>query len=355
MANQEELDKSEQPSPHKLERARERGSFVRSQDTTFALVLAAAAGGTYALGERTLAAAARLTVGGLRLGIEAPPFGARIMSLGADALALAAPLIFLFLIAALVGAGIQARGVLSAEPLKPDFSRLNPAQGLKRLFSLRALLDLGRSLLKLAASGALLGFWLHHRFAEVLGLAHRAPRRIAAEAVSLVGELLSLLALLYVGFALLDWLVARWDFMRQMRMSKRELKDEFKEREGDPRIKQRQRELRNEVVRRARSLARVPAASAVVTNPTHFAVCIEYDEANDPAPRVTAKGRGIQAWLIRSIARRACVPVVENPPLARALFRAVDEDAYIAAEHYGAVAKILLWVAATRPRKAGAR
>ncbi|MBZ8144087.1 hypothetical protein CLD22_30420, partial [Rubrivivax gelatinosus] len=179
------------------------------------------------------------------------------------------------------------------------------------------MLELARTLLKLCVSAALLWFWGRQHLHDVLRVSSQNPGQIVAGALALVAQLMLCFTIIYIALATIDWLIARWDFMKQMRMSKREVKDEFKEREGDPRIKQRLRELRVELLRRARSLARVPAASVVVTNPTHIAVCIEYDERRDPAPRVSARGQGLQASLIRTLANRHGVAIVENPPLAR--------------------------------------
>lgn len=353
-----DFDKSEAPTAHKLDRARDRGAFTRSQDTTYVVLLAAATAAAFALGLRTLAALADLLRYGLSAAVSRSPtnsFTPYFIAEVSEAAVLVAPLIFVFALAALIGSAVQARGVFTAETIKPDFSKLNPANGLKRLFSLRSLLELARTLLKLCFSAALLWFWGRQHLHDVLRVSSQNPGQIVAGALALVAQLMLCFTIIYIALAAIDWLIARWDFMKQMRMSKREVKDEFKEREGDPRIKQRLRELRVELLRRARSLARVPAASVVVTNPTHIAVCIEYDERRDPAPRVSARGQGLQASLIRTLANRHGVAIVENPPLARGLFRSTADGDFIGPEHYGPVAKILLWIAAVRrPAKAKA-
>jgi flagellar biosynthetic protein FlhB len=173
--------------------------------------------------------------------------------------------------------------------------------------------------------------------------------------VSLLGGLLALAAGCVLVFALLDWSFSRWEFMRRMRMSKRELKDEHREREGDPRIKTRLRELRLELAKRSRSIARVKSADVLLTNPTHYAVALQYVHGRMPAPMVLAKGAGELARRMRSEARRCGVPVVEHAPLTRALFAAVEPDDYVPESEFAQVARILRWVYAARDRVPSSR
>jgi flagellar biosynthetic protein FlhB len=159
---------------------------------------------------------------------------------------------------------------------------------------------------------------------------------------------MALLAGITLAFALLDWVFNRWNYLRQMRMSRRELKDEHKEREGDPRIKKRLRELRLQWLKRSQQLSKVRNADVLLTNPTHVAVALEYRNGEMPSPKITARGAGELARRMRVEARRRSVPVVENAPLARALFALRESEVFVPEEHFTQVARILRWVYAAR-------
>jgi len=171
----------------------------------------------------------------------------------------------------------------------------------------------------------------------------------------LLRSALPLLAGIIAAFALLDWGFNRWDYMRQMRMSRREMKDEHKEREGDPRVKNRRRQLRIEWLKRVRQLAKVRNADVLVTNPTHVAVALEYRHGEMPAPQITARGTGELALQMRREARRHSIPIVENPQLARALFAARESQVYVPQEQFHQVARVFRWVFAAREHRSGAQ
>jgi flagellar biosynthetic protein FlhB len=347
-----DVNKSEQPSIHKLEKARKKGAFARSQDFGVLVLLALLAAMTFALGDRLLSDLSHLMRQGLgavtRSTTESASLEVMMGREAAAALSAAVPFMFLLWIAMAVAGAVQAKGVFTFEPLNPDFSRLNPAQGIKRVISLRSVFDLGRSVFKLCFTLVLAWFWWFQHRAGIFQAVMFTPAYFAKRILATTGSLLLALVLIY-GFATaLDWALARWTFLRQMRMSKREVKDEHKEREGDPRIKQRLRELRAEMLRKARALAKVPKSDFVVTNPVHFAVCLSYDETADQAPRVVAKGQGMHARLIRTIAHRSGVPVLCNPPLARELFASATEGSYIQVAQYAAVARILFWLSSVQ-------
>jgi flagellar biosynthesis protein FlhB len=351
-APREELDRNEPATAYKLDKAHERGSIVRSADVTFAVVLLAATAVAYGLAESAMRNASGLFAFALRQ-IDRDAFSAPL-ALGLtgavfwQALQLAAPLLAVIWFAATLTAALQARGVFTSEPLKPDFNRLNPAAGFKKLFSVRSLHELLRSSIKLAVLGAAGFGWGLHHLRDFVAAAAFGPSRLLHLGVSLLGSALALCAGLFVVFAILDYGFNRWEFLRQMRMSKREVKDEHKDREGDPRIKARLRELRMEMTRRARSIARVKDADVLLTNPTHYAVALQYTHGRMPAPMVTAKGAGEMAARLRAEARRCGVPVVEQPPLTRAIYAEVEADGYVPEAQFAQVARILRWVYAAR-------
>jgi flagellar biosynthesis protein FlhB len=259
-----------------------------------------------------------------------------------------APLFIGIALAAVLANLAQTGPVFSAKPLTPDFSRVNPAQGFKRLFSLRLLFESGKSVLKLLLMGAALALTVTYllpaapAFSQVHGAAYL--RLLTDLTGSLMSRMLGVLLLI----ALVDLLFVRREFARRMRMSRRELKDEFKQREGDPRIRQRIRELRLEMLKRSRSLRRVSEADVLVTNPTHVAVALQYRHGTSPAPQVIAKGTGGLAHKMRDLAFTHRVPVVQSPPLARALYQEVENDGFVPEHWYPQVAKILVWVMAAR-------
>jgi flagellar biosynthetic protein FlhB len=359
MAEQKsDLDANEPATQFKLDKARERGSIVRSADATFAVVLTVCVACVYGLGASVIEGVALLCRRALSLAsrddLTQASALAYVGALGGQALRLIAPTVFVLWIAALFAAALQARGVFTAEPLKPDFSRLNPANGIKRIFSLKALHELWKTALKLAVIAMAMTLWGWHHLDDILGLSAQTPRASERSGISLIGSALTLLAGLMIVFAFIDWTLNRWDYLRQMRMSKREIKDEHKEREGDPRIKSRLRELRLAWLKRARQLAKVRSADVLLTNPTHYAVALEYRHGQMPAPMITARGAGEMAQRMRREARRREVPIVENPLLARALFALHESQAFVPAEHFEQVARVLRWVYAARTRSPAA-
>jgi flagellar biosynthesis protein FlhB len=355
---QTDLDRSEAASPFKLQKAHDRGSIFRSMEVTFAVVLLALTACAYGLGESTLRRAGQLLFAGLsmsgRPSLEPQGALSAVWLLAVAAAQVVAPLLFVVWIAATGAAALQARGVFSAEPLRPDFSRLNPAQGFKKLFSLRSLIDLMRNAVKLLVLGVAAVLWGTDHLGDMLSMQQLPVRAQAALGLRLVAGGLGMVATLYIVFALFDWLFNRWDFGRQMRMSKREMKDEHKEREGDPRIKGRLRELRQEWLRKARTASQVKGADVLVTNPTHYAVALHYRHGQTPAPVIQARGIGELALRMREAARRHGVPIVENPPLARALYKVPGETPFVPEAQFHDVARILRWVYAARRGTHGA-
>lgn len=353
---QQDLDRNDPASDFKLEKARRRGSIAKAQEAGFAFLLLVAVG---LIHTQSLPIAKRFGVLVTQaLAMSSSATGERTTMLRLSwilfsnaALAMAAVLAILWLAGFGFGA-LQAHGVFSTEPLKPDFNRLSPATNLKRLFSLRALYDSGRIGLKLVVLGLSAFVWGLVHAVDLLVLSGMPALALLHRLIDLLGSLLTTVAATYAGVASIDWMYSRWEFQRQMRMSKREVKDEHKEREGDPRIRARLRELRAEWAKRAKSVRKVGAADVLLTNPTHVAVALEYRHGEMPAPRLLAKGSGELARRMREEARRRQVPVVQNPPLARALFAEVGQDAFIPEHHFTQVARILRWVYAAR-RQAG--
>jgi flagellar biosynthetic protein FlhB len=354
---EQDLDRSEAATPFKLHQAREKGQTPRSTEAVGCVVFVAAAGWLAASGLDAWHALVRLARLPLLRAGDAAQQGLAwplVRELAAGAALALWPLFLALLVGAVVGSVAQTGFVFSLEPLRPDFTRLHPAQGFRRMFSLRTLFDAARACVKLALLATVA--WLALRsllpgFAAIASVpASGFVQVLLADAAALAWKM----ALALVVVALMDLVFTRREFARRMRMSRRELKDEYRNREGDPRIRGRLRELRREMLRRSQSLKNTREADVVLTNPTHYAVALRYAHGEMPAPRVVAKGAGQLAAAMREIAARHRVVVVQNPPLARRLFREAALDEYIPASFHAEVARVIVWVLAARQQKTGA-
>jgi flagellar biosynthesis protein FlhB len=332
-------DRTEAATPRRLEKAREEGNVPLSRD---AVGFASLAGATLAavialppLGGELL----RLMQGLLAGAHLRDPFAAMRELLPALLLA-AAPVAAGALLAACVATLVQTGFLLRLAALQPDLSRLNPASALRRLFSLDSLVELLRSVLKLGLIGAAL--W-HTLDLEALQQAlHRNAGGVLEAAARQALRLMAAALIVYALFGAADLAWVRFRHLRRLRMSREDLREEMRESEGDPHIKARQRQIRQQRARR-RMLAAVPKATVVITNPTHYAVALAYEAGQSAAPKVLAKGVDSLALRIRAVAEQNGVPIVENPPLARALHR-LEPETEVPPEHWQAVAEVISYV-----------
>lgn len=348
-------DKSQAATPHKLREARKRGQVAKSVEANYAAVLAALVGICFAAGpsiaHRVLDVSRHALEQGARNGWGSDNVAAWLTGLLVDALGAIAPLLLALALAAIAANVSQVGGVFSFDPVTPDFNRLNPATGAQRLFSLRALYDAARSLLKLAVLSIVAWGAMRNLLPDLYRLSYIDAHGHAAFILRDVGPLLFKLFLAVLLIALVDLVYSRWDFARNMRMSHRDITDEHKQREGDPRIRSRLRQLRTEMLKQARSARRVPEADVLITNPTHIAIALSYRHGEMPAPKLLAKASGKLALKMREAARAHAIPVVENRPLARELFKRADTDQYVPEDLYPRVARILIWVYAMRRQR----
>lgn len=347
MADQDaaQEDKTEDPSERRLRDAAEKGDVPRSADVNAVFVL-----GAFALfismagpGSASFAALGRAFIGQIgstgSAGVDI--LAASTQFLLAASLLLLLPLALLF-VAGLASGMVQHAPVFSVEPLMPQWSRLSPMQGFERIFGRRARLHAAKGFIRVVALGAALFFtlWpLRGFLAATTGSA--APLLPGLIQDVLLRVLLSAL-ILYAAFAVLDYLHEWHEWKQRLRMTREEAKQERKSDEGHPEIKARMRRIGTQRVRK-RMMAAVPQATVVIANPTHFAVALRYETGMD-APVCIAKGLDHLALRIRSLAEDNRVPVIENPPLARALYASVDLDQPIPVEHYRAVAEIIGFV-----------
>jgi flagellar biosynthetic protein FlhB len=336
--------RTEEPTPRKLQQARERGEVVKTQDLSSLASLAAAAtvvalgGGWFCrklMGELTPFLAhpdAFSLENGGGVAVARMATMAALPVLGSVLLAAAA--------AGIAGNVLQTGLMFTPEKLLPDFSKLSPAAGFKRIFSIDGLMQFLKSLAKVSVTGWLVWWVLKPHLIELQDLTRMEPVAMLVFAVDIIKRLVFAVTALLLGIAGADWMWQRQRFMKRMRMTKEEVKEDFKQSEGDPHIKARLRRMRVERSRR-RMIQAVPTATVVVMNPTHYAVALKYDAGETPAPLCVAKGVDSLALKIRAIAEEAGVPIIEDPPLARALYATVEIDDIIPPAHYEAVAKII--------------
>ena len=241
-------------------------------------------------------------------------------------------------------------GVLASQAIGFNFERINPVSGFKSLFSLTAVFELIKSILKLAIIAGVSYFIVMKYFPYILKLFGVNPKYLAFSFKIFLKDFVSKLLILLVFLGILDWLYARWDLEKKLRLTRKELKEEIKQTEGDPWVKAKIRQKQREMARK-RMLAEVPKADVVITNPTHYAVALKYEFGKAPAPQVVAKGKDFLAQKIKEIAIENKVPIYEDPPLARLLYEKVDIGEYIPQELYQVVAKVLAYIYKLKNKK----
>jgi flagellar biosynthetic protein FlhB len=347
MAEESKDQKTEQPSQTRLDQAKSRGEGPQSRELNHWFVI-----GTATLVILVFAPhLAETTIVNLRNFIarpqDIPDNAASLQSVMAEtvestALSLLVPMVLL-LIGAVAGTLFQTGIVFSWSPLIPRFSKVSPVSGFHRLFSVRALVEFLKNLAKLGIIGTVAFLVLRPVFPTIEDMVFLQPAQLVGEIRHLVLHLAFAIFATLTIVMLADIIYQRFAFVARLRMSRQELKDESKQNEGDPLIKQRIRQIR--VARaRQRMMANVPKADVVITNPTHFAVALKYNPAEMAAPVCVAKGQDLIALKIREVATKNKISIVENPPLARALHASVEIDEPIDPEHYKAVAEIISYV-----------
>ena len=345
--------KTEEPSARKLEQAREKGDVPKSQEVTTLFILGAGAAALAFMAGPMAGAVARMARGHYdrldQYTISGPALLDMMGRLLTELVGVFAVFALLMIVAAAAGNLAQTGFVVSAEKIKPKLSKLSPISGLKKMFGVQGLVNLGKGVAKMAIVGAILFIilWpdrenamqmLYWDLERVLPFAHAEAKKMAFAVVAAVAVM-----------AAIDYAYQRHEFYKRNRMSKQEVKDEYKQTEGDPTVKAKIRQVRQERAQQ-RMMASVPDASLVIANPTHYAVALRYERGQQGAPLCVAKGVDDVALRIRELAEAHDVPVFENPPLARALFGSVEIDEEIPLEHYQAVAKLISAIFARAPR-----
>jgi flagellar biosynthetic protein FlhB len=352
MADQE-MDRSQPASPYKLQKAREKGQVAKSTDVVSVTVLAIAViylhwRGWGNIRENFEFDRALLLFAG-RIDLNDAVFWHLAGHMAWHFIALLGPLFIALMLAAAAANLLQCGAVLSFHAVKPDWERINPANGIKRVFSLQLLFNALRSCLKLLFLVLVVYFSLKNiSKQQFFGLAEMSATGYLKTALAKLASLGMNMVLLLAGIAALDLVFSKRQFAKKMRMSRRELRDEIKNREGDPRIRSRLRQLRREMVRRSQAVQNTRNADVLITNPTHLAIALRYVHGEMESPQLVAKGAGALAGVMRRVARNNNIPVVENRPLARKLFREVDLEQHVPPSLYAEVARIIVWVFALR-------
>jgi flagellar biosynthetic protein FlhB len=346
-------EKTEAPTPRRRQEAREEGNIPRSTDLTAALMLLGAVLLLGMFGRRMFGAMESMVASMLNPGdpmVKVGDLGPLISSGLHFAAQMLAPIALGVMVLGVVANMVQVGFSLTGKPLVPKFSKISPVRGLKQIFSLRGLVRLGMSMAKVAAVSAIAIMLIIDDFPLVLALIHLESLPLLAAAGGLVYALAIKIALLLLVLAIIDYSYQKWQHEQDLRMSKQEIKEEYKKMEGDPLVKQRRARVARQLAMQ-RMAYDVPKADVIVTNPTHFAVALKYDSTNMAAPKVIAKGADFMAMRIRQIAAANEIPIVERPPLARTLYRHVAVGQEIPAQHYAAVAEILAYVYRLSGRK----
>jgi len=353
----QDRERTESPSQRRLDEARRKGQVPRSRDLGAASVVLVGGIGAYVLAPWLFSRVLALMHDGLTLSrldlMDGSTLLAHLEHALAQALLAAAPLLALLLAAAVLAPLMIGGWAFSSETLAPDFSRLNPVSGLGRVFSLRGLIELGKALARFLVVALVTVVVFSKQFRSFAGLGAEPVPLGILHAFRLIGMALIALGGALAVIALIDVPLALWQHQRALRMTRQELRDEHKETEGSPEIKARVRRVQQQQARK-RMMQQVPKADVVITNPTHYAVALRYDEPRMRAPIVVAKGVELIALTIRDIAREHKVPIVEAPPLARALHASCELGGEIPAQLFAAVAKVLIYVYQLRAARRGA-
>ena len=349
MAEESSVDqKTEEPSAKRIQDAEEKGNFAHSRELTSAFVLLAAilsfamAG---AFSTRHLMATWHHLFTQFHV-IQPNLQGMRELLAWVmdNSFTILSPILFSIMLGGIVANLVQTGGVrFSMHPLLPRFHKMNPGKGFKRLFSRNSLMELFKSVFKVTLISLIAYLTIKGRFDEIPPMMGKSVGQILIIMGEMALEIMINVLVAMIFLAFLDYMFQRFTYLKNLRMTKQEVKDERKDTEGNPQIKQRVRSAQMEMMKR-RMMSAVPGADVVITNPTHISVAIQYDQENSDAPMVVAKGKGVIAEKIRELAKEHDIPIVEDKPLARLLFKTVDIGQFIPGHLYKAVAEILAYV-----------
>ncbi len=349
-------EKTEQPTDKKLSDARRRGQMPRSRESGTFFVLMSGVLGLWFMGPYIGNGLRHVIISSMSLTRD------QVFTLDEmgrvfrqDIIEIALPLLGFILIimaCALIGNLLIGGYNFSWEAMMPKFSKLSPLSGIKRVFSVRSLMELIKSIAKIAFIGAFCYFALSGRAPDILRLAFINPGQAIHEAINLIFQFMVIIVCALIPIVLMDVPFQKWNYIQQLRMTKQEVKDEYKDAEGNPQIKSKIKQKQFQMAA-ARMMQKVPKADVVVTNPTHYAVALQYDPDGTTAPILVAKGVDEVAQKIIFVAREVGVPVIPLPPLARSLYYTTELDHQIPRGLFKAVAQVLAWVLGMKAYREG--
>lgn len=347
MSGDSEEEKTESATPHRLEKAREEGQVPRSRELTSVLMLVAGLGILWMGGESMAHKIGQLLAQGLVFNHSVVSDTSQMLHL-IGRLFVQAVYTLLPMMAGLVLVAIAAPmllgGVLiSGKAIKFDVGKMNPIKGLAKLVSAQTATELVKSILKAVLVGCVTWLYVSHNWPEMMRLISQSPYTALASSLNMIAMCCVLVVLGLSPMVGFDVFWQLYSYYKGLRMTRQEIRDEYKQQEGDPHVKGRIRQQMRAAARR-RMMADVPKADVIVTNPTHYSVALQYDERKMSAPKVVAKGAGEVALRIRELGKEHRIPVLEAPPLARALYRHSEIGQHIPGTLYAAVAEVLAWV-----------
>ncbi len=357
--DEDQSSKTHDPTERRLRQLRDDGNVPHSREVNnlfavLGMVAVAALLGPWAMNQLLQMGASVLQNAGTMPLEDTAATGVVMTSTGMSFFTAMLPVFGLMMLLGIGGSWIQNGGVFSSKPVEPSLSKISLIEGFKRMFSLKSVAELLKSFVKMVVIGWAMVWVAWQRRDELLGLMDSPLPVMLARLSDLTLRLLGIVVAIMAVLALADFLFERFQYIHKNRMSLKELKDEMKDTEGDPHIKSRQRQIRMERARK-RMMSEVPKADVIITNPTHYAVALRYKpEMGDAAPTVVAKGVDAVAARIREVATEHGIPLYEDPPLARELWRSVDLDQSIPIELYEVVAKVMAFVMELR-KKSGKR
>lgn len=356
--------KTEKPTPKRIQDARQKGQVAKSSDFNSAIVLIAATGAMGFVGPYTLNNLYSMMQYTFESVLRSPAalrpmndtaFNTLMDSAIYAMVGLLMPLLLTVMVLGVLSNVLQVRPLFAIQALAPKLDKINPLNGFKRFWSTRSLVELGKAFVKMGIIGGSGLIIMNNHMQELMGLGGLEVPVAWGTVLGIMGEIAAWACVLFFVMGLIDWRYQAWELEKQLRMTRQEVKDEHRNQEGDPMIKNRIRQMGIKMAK-TRQLAAVPTADVVITNPTHYAIALKYDPDVAPAPIVVAKGKDLFAQKIKAVAKENGVPMVENKPLARALYPVVEPDAMVPPDLFVAVAEVLAYVySRNKGRKLAAR
>lgn len=344
--NDSDQEKTEEATPRRMEKAREEGQVPRSRELTTFMLLLGGVIGLWTMGSMLYNQLGMVMEQAFlferRQAMESMPMLVNALDLGQRTLFAMVPLFLLLVIIALTAPALLGGWLISGKSMQPKFSKLNPIKGIKRIFSSQALIELAKAIAKSVLVGGVAATFLYFNVGNFMALMDQPIQQALTNALRMAAMAAGLMVLVLIVVILIDVPFQLWSNAKKLRMSQEEVKREHKESEGDPHVKARIRQ-QQQAMARGRMMSKVPEADVIITNPTHYAVALSYQEGSMGAPRLVAKGADAVAARIREIGDEAGVVRLQAAPLARALYHHVDLEAEVPTELYTAVAEVMAW------------